>query len=187
MSSLGEVSLAPIEKIEVHPNADRLEIAYVWGMPGIVGKGDFVENEEVVVVPYDHIIPNDDNFDEVFRNKRVRPMRLRGIFSMCVILKNSWGFGENDNISEKLNITKWEPPLVHEKGMNYPKSPGGPPPPGVLVFKYDIESLLKYYKNILPDEKVVITEKLEGCNAKYTHSEGVLYVGSRNRWISKKG
>jgi RNA ligase (TIGR02306 family) len=198
MSSFSTVSLTTIEKLEKHPNADSLDIVTVDGCPAIVRRGDFTEGEEVVVVPFDMVIPDSNEFDEVFRGRRVKPMRLRGIFSMSVVLKNKWGFKAGDDINTALGIIKYEP--AGEKMVNLRTGKpfdDAPPPAGVLVGKYDLESLRKYKHLLEIGEEVVITEKIHGTNAKYVltfdSSQGIilpaptkLHAGSRSHWLKEE-
>lgn len=187
MSSFSTVSLSVIEKLETHPNADSLDIAIVDGCPAIVRRGDFKAGDIVVNVPFDFIIPDSEEFDEVFRAKRVKPVRLRGIFSMALVLKNKWNFKEGDDIGAALGIVKWEPEA--EKMINLRTGvpfDAAPPPPGVAVSKYDLESLRKYHGKLLLGEEVVITEKIHGTNARFVFSDGKLHVGSRLNWLKEE-
>lgn len=187
MSSFSTVALSTIDKLEKHPDADSLDIVEVDGCPAIVRRGDFKAGETVVYIPFDMVIPGSEDFDEVFRGKRVKPVRLRGIFSMAVVLKNKWGFKEGDDIGAALGIVKWEPSaekLINPKtGVPFDEAP---PPPGVSVSKYDLESLRKYQGLLTLGEEVVITEKIHGTNAKFCLTDGKLYVGSRSHWLKEE-
>jgi RNA ligase (TIGR02306 family) len=187
MSSFSTVSLSKIEKLEKHPDADALDIVEVDGCPAIVKRGEFKAGEYVVYVPFDMIIPDSEEFDEMFRKRRVKPVRLRGIFSMAIVLKNKWGFKEGDDIGAALGIEKWEP--AAEKFVNL--KIGKPfdeatPPPGISVGKYDLESLRKYHNKFELGEEVVITEKIHGTNAKFVFVDGKLHVGSRSHWLKEE-
>ncbi len=184
MSSFSQASLSTIERLEKHPNADALDIVMVDGCPAIVKRDEFKAGEMVVFVPFDMIVPDSDQFEECFRNRRVKPVRLRGVFSMALVLKNKWGFKPGDDINEALGIIKWEPAI--EKEMNLKHFDGGPPPPGIVIYKYDLESLRKYHGHLELGEEVVMTEKIHGANARYVMVDDKLYVGSRAHWLKEE-
>ncbi len=193
MSNLSGASLGVIEKLETHPNADSLDIATVNGCPTIVRRGEFTNGEAIVFVPFDSIIPNSEEFEEVFRGKRVKPMKLRGVFSMAITLKNKWGFTEADDINSKLGITKYEPPEEFEGCSNTcgPSQSDGQEgtSPSVPTSKYDLDSLRKYHRYFMDGEAVVITEKIHGCNSRFVYESDsdTLFVGSRTRWLKPSG
>lgn len=179
MSSLTSASLCTIESLIHHPNADRLDLVEVQGCPAIVGRGEYTLNEQVVFIPFDVIIPDSEEFPDYVRGKRVRAVKLRGIFSMGVVLKNTWGFAEGDDIDGALGLTKYEPPVPGSSdGLEIPG-------PSLSCPKYDLESLRKYHSLLNLDEPVVITEKIHGANMRVAWHDGSLYVGSRTRWLEE--
>lgn len=184
MSSLSSPSLAKIQTVENHPNADRLDIVHVDGCPCIVSRDQFKVGDEVIFIPFDCVLPKEGNFPENLLGRKIKPMRLRGTFSMALALENTWGLTEADNVGEALGITKWEPGVEVEK---YDDGNTAPPPPGVCVSKYDLDSLRKYPDLIQEGEEVVITEKIHGANARFVVVDGQLYCGSRSRWLKEEG
>lgn len=182
MSSLSGATLCPIEKLENHPNADRLDLVHVQGCPAIVGRDEYSLGENVVFVPFDVIIPDSEAFPDYVRGKRVRAVKLRGIFSMGVILKNTWGFVEGDNIDEALGLTKWEPKVScgsgHSDGQEILWS-------HIVCPKYDLESLRKYHSLLEIGEEVVINEKVHGASSRFCFWDEQFYAGSRNRWLKE--
>lgn len=80
-------------------------------------------------------------------------------YSHCVTAHfgNNPAFGvkEGDDVSEILNITKYDPPI--------PESMSGEVIPCFnLAFKYDVENYQKYPNCLIDDEEVIFTEKLHG-------------------------
>lgn len=192
MNSLSEASLTTVEKVIHHPNADKLDLIEIYGSPVICGRDEFKVGDPCVYVPFDSICPNDDKFPNSVMGKRVKPVKIRGIFSMGLALKNKWGLVPTDNVNEKLGIKKYEWTPKNYKGMT--GRPGGhivggaeaPPPKNLaLPGKYDIQSLRQYKDQFIVDEHVYITEKLHGTNARFVFTDGVLHVGSRGRWLKK--
>jgi RNA ligase (TIGR02306 family) len=54
-----KVPLTQILEIKEHPNADRLEIAVVYGFEVVVGKGSYKTGDTVIYIPIDSILPQD--------------------------------------------------------------------------------------------------------------------------------
>lgn len=91
-------------------------------------------------------------------------------------------FFVGDSIINALQLKKWDEPEEDNipnakriKGGNAEKAPQG----WAIPF-YDIDGLRKYLACLLPDEEVVLTEKLHGSNAGFCHDGTKLWVKSRN-------
>lgn len=172
MSSL-LVEVCKIKSIEVHPNADRLEIATVKGWNVIIQKGQYKIGDRVVFIPPDSIMPQHliEEFDLSYMKKgeKVRTVKLRGVISQGLVLPalKTWPVGKE--VSAIMGITKWMPP---EPKYN----PGTPQTSkkkiNPLLDKYtDIENIKNYDDIFEVGEFIVITEKLHGCNARYGNLE----------------
>ncbi len=126
MSSL-IVDVSKINKIEKHPNADRLRIATIKGWQCIIGLSDYNEGDLVIFVPPDCVLPDkiidDLKLDYLKKGGRVKTVKLRGFISqgLCLpisLLPQSFGFvKEGLNVSEILGIKKYEPPRAHYQGQ----------------------------------------------------------------------
>jgi len=57
--------------------------------------------------------------------------------------------------------------------------------PNLYSSKYDVENFRRYNQAIGPDDRVYITEKIHGCNARYVWHNGRMYCGSRTQWKKK--
>jgi RNA ligase (TIGR02306 family) len=189
MSSLSTATVVEIPKIERHPDADRLGIVDIEGCPAIVGLGEFNEGDTAVWCPFDLVLPDSEEIPEFIRGKRVRPARLRGIFSMGVLLPNKWEFELGEDVTDRLGITKWEPlnnnSLRECNGERDGSGHSGREISGPSIPKYDIESLRKYHDRFEMGEEVVIHEKLDGENFRVVSWDDEIFVGSRNRWIAE--
>lgn len=51
--------------------------------------------------------------------------------------------------------------------------------------EYDIEALKNYKSVIKPGERVHVTEKIHGSNARFVFVDGTMYAGSRTQWKQK--
>ena len=52
--------------------------------------------------------------------------------------------------------------------------------------EYDVESFKKYPRALEEGERVIITEKSHGSNARYTFEDGKMYAGTRKTWKNEK-
>lgn len=89
------VKIVAVDKIDSHPNADRLEIARVGGWQMVVPKGQFFDNDKALMFEIDSFIPeSDDRFAFLGkainwkdkRGYRLRTMRLRKTLSQGLLL-----------------------------------------------------------------------------------------------------
>jgi RNA ligase (TIGR02306 family) len=174
--------------VEKHPNADTLSITRVYDYPVIFKTGELQPGDFAIYFPVDALLPNRKEFSFIWKGKEnptdkqrvVRAIRLRGIFSMGLLMPVSL-FPETSNtgselgdVSEILGVVKWDPPLPVSMGGQNRKDPGWFP-------RYtDIENIRKYGEVLVPGEPVIITEKIHGTNARYAYKDGGLWVGSHN-------
>lgn len=149
-------------KIELHPNADRIELGYIDGYTTIVQKNIFKTGDLVAYIPEASIVP-DDLLKEMglvgklagSKHNRVKAIRLRGIFSQGLVYpaKPNWEIGQD--VTEELGITKYEPWIpAHLSGEVYNIGLE-------CIYNYHIENLQKY-PNTFDGELVDITEKIHG-------------------------
>lgn len=187
------VDVRPIEKIEEHPNADKLELGKVQDLDYqfVIQKGQYKEDDLVVFFPVDSLIPQ--NIINLFELKflsgkdknRVKTVCLRGKHSQGLVLPfsdfiNNGLLDRSDmdsiDVKDKLGVTKYEPPEIFTSSGNLVRLPDG-------LSTYDIEGYERYPNVVsyLMDIPCQITEKLEGTNFSVTvDSDGNVFVNSRN-------
>lgn len=175
MSSL-KVELCQPDKIEPHPNADRLEIATVKGWNCVVGKG-LTTDTLCVYFPIDAVLP-DDLSAAIFADAKIKPItrirtiKLRGVISqgLLVPVQQLLDAGVSidkhltigDDVAKYLGVTKFEPkqPGANLRGNQASKKQRNP-----NFTKYtNIENFKNYQKVFEEGEFVVITEKIHGTN-----------------------
>lgn len=168
MSSL-IIEVCKINKIETHPNADKLDIVTVKGWNCIVGRNQYKIGDLVIYCPPDSIIPQNliDKYKLEFlrKNGRVGTIKLRGIISQGLILDCSYdNVYEGQDVAKDLGIIKYEEAPFNPKcGRMVSKKKLNP-----LFDKYtDIENINNYNNVLKEGEEVVITEKIHGTNARY--------------------
>jgi RNA ligase (TIGR02306 family) len=156
------------EKIELfpHPNADALQIGKIGSYQVIVKLGDYNDGDEIVFAPEKSILsgilktewekylvgPNKD---------RVKAVRLRGEISSGIIIPKQFvpdfdTFKIGEDISEHLGIKMYVPEIPKQLmgtaiGFTMP-----------FIGQHDCEHARVYANDLIPGERIVVTEKLHG-------------------------
>jgi len=179
MSSLYKVPLTEITQINDHPNADRLEIAKVYGFDEVVSKGSSKVGDKVLYIPIDSILPPELEyhiFPEGSKIKlsksRVKQIRIRKIASQGMLIsqdeiKAVYNFIPDkleEDYANKLNITKYEPPLPKHQIVNGVKKRR--PLENVNFHTYNGLTNIKWSPLMFNGEIVVLQEKVHGSNAR---------------------
>lgn len=168
------------ERIGKHPNADTLSILSVDGCPVIFRTGEFNTGDLAVYIPVEAVVPIHLvpflKTKESQTETRIKAKRLRGIFSMGLLIAPPIALEEGQDAAGLLGITKYVEPIpLHMATENACA-------PSVTAPHYDIESHRKYHGVYGGDELVVVTEKIHGCNSRFVFTDGELKVGSHSNW-----
>ena len=163
MASTLIVEVCNIREILEHPNAHSLELAVVKGWECIVSKGRYKVGDLVVYIPVDSVLPIElgdrlgvRNYLGGKNNDRVRCAKLRGVVSYGLLIDNEENWEVGTDVREHYGITKYEPPLRAKDGDAAPDDP--------MFSKYtDIENIRNFPDIFKEGEKVVVTEKIDGC------------------------
>lgn len=183
------VPVVRLGKTGKHPNADTLSITQIEGGPCIFGTEDFKEGDLAVYVPVDAVVPETVPGTEFLgKHRRIKAKKIRGIFSMGILLPmsvlpgldgNPYAFEfytEGTDVAQFLKIVKYEEP----EPAAWRTDDSSPPKCTAPV--YDVESYRKYKHYLIPGESVVVTEKIHGTNSRFVVLGDELHVGSHNRW-----
>jgi RNA ligase (TIGR02306 family) len=168
--------VATINEIKAIPNADNIEQVVVGGWNAITKKGEFKEGDLTVIATTDAVIP--EAFSEKMgvtsylrKGGRVRTVKLRGVYSECLIIPTKYipGYGDRyqdgDDMMEKFGIVKYEPPVKQIQLAS-----------GRKIKWRDNQNFHIYYKfpnlkNVAgmftEEDTVQITRKIHGTNARY--------------------
>ena len=181
-------ALNPIE------GADAIECATIGGWKVVVKKGEFNVGDRAVYCEIDSWIPTElapflskgkePRVFEGIRGERLRTVKLRGqlsqglLLNLDLVIPQTNSFAEGDDVSELLNIVKWEMPMNAQlAGMargNFPS----------LIPKTDQERAQNMVKEIVSANEAgmrfEITEKLEGSSMTVYLIDGEFGVCSRN-------
>lgn len=205
MSDL-HVEVSIIDKVEKHPNADKLDVVTIKGWNCIVGLNELKQGEEVIYIPPDSIIPKEliekyhlyrdekqedgsierkTYFKTNYENgsARMTTQKIRGVISQGLVLpltkdeKDKWPIGTD--VAKELGIIKWESGKAKWEPVHNPSKYKQNP----LFDKYTSIENIKNYNKIFSEEDIVyITEKIHGTNFRC----GVLPIYLNNSNIFKK-
>jgi RNA ligase (TIGR02306 family) len=155
------VPVKRIERVDPHPNADRLELAVVGGWQCVIPKGKYVADSLITYIPPDSILPLELSerlgVTKYLSKGRVKAAKLRGEPSFGLVIDPEGDEGEN--VAAKLGIEKYQPPMKFNPGEAEPSNP--------LFIEYtDIENLRHFPEVFTPGERVIATEKIHGTNCR---------------------
>ena len=164
---------------EIRPieGADNIEVVLVSGWQSITKKGEYKVGDKVVIATTDAVIPLSIS-DELGvtgylrKGQRVRTVKLRGVYSECLIIPTKYIPGHGDqyyegmDMMERLGIFKYEPPVkmvemsVGGRKFKYHQNPN-------FHVYYKFPNLKNVPELFTEEDEVVITRKLHGTNARY--------------------
>ena len=123
----------------------------------------------------------------------IKAKKIRGIYSQGMLIPpppgkivdyhfSPVGYNIGDSIVDVVGLKKWEEPeeenlpgLKRTRGTNAEKAPSG-----WAIPHYDIDGIRKYIACLQEGEEIVLTEKIHGSNAGFSHDGTRLWVKSRN-------
>jgi RNA ligase (TIGR02306 family) len=182
-----KVPYTTILEIMPHNNAERLELARVYGFQVVVRKDQYKVGDKVLYIPIDsvlpkwledHLFPADSKIK--LHNNRVRQIRIRGLASQGMLVEAdgiveqycNGGIGSDNLTLEQdyapvLGVTKYEPPVPgfsQTMGKDKQRNKSYEHP---LFHKYNGLDNIKWFPDLFKEgEEVVIQEKLHGTNAR---------------------
>ena len=127
-------SVQTIINIEPIENADKIEYASVLGRHCVVKKDEFKVGDKCVYVEIDSILPDNNPEFEFMKDRkyRVKTIKLRGkvsqgiIFPMSILPKDESKYSVGDDVTNILNIKKYEPedvippsPIIKKSWLYY--------------------------------------------------------------------
>ena len=175
-----------IYRIEPHPNADRLEVAYIIGTTAVVPKGMYTLQETVDFFPPDVTLTDEVaeklgvtkylKVDARQNVKVVRATKIRGIVSYGIVVKSPIDRIRGEDLSVEYNTGKYQPlpdsRLISGDGAARPE------------WCHEYSDIQHYYRNanvIKEGEEVSITEKIHGaCTILSMDTDGTLHCGSHH-------
>ena len=187
--------IAKINEVKAIEGADNIELVVAGGWNAITKKGEFKVEDEVIIATTDAVIP--EVLSEQMgvtsylrKGGRVRTVKLRGVYSECLIIPKhylkgkvsmgSYDLKEGSDCMELLGITKYEPPVKQIQLAS-----------GRKIKWRDNQNFHIYYKfpnlkNVsgmfTEEDEVQITRKIHGTNARY----GIVKKSKLSFWDNVK-
>lgn len=187
--------IAKINEVKAIEGADNIELVIAGGWNAITKKGEFKIGDETIIATTDAVIP--EKLSEQMgvanylrKGTRVRTVKLRGVYSECLIIPMTYLRGkvtmgdfdlkEGSDCMEFLGIIKYEPPVKQIQLAS-----------GRKIKWRDNQNFHIYYKfpnlkNVegmfTPEDFVQITRKIHGTNARY----GIVKKGKLSFWDKVK-
>ena len=194
------VPIVTLENVRPHSAAEKLDLTDVLGYQMCVPKGKHKTGDIAIYIPADSILPREWaekwgvlSYLKGGDQNRVGRVKLRGEPSFGLIVDMSWlpqgDYKVGDNVAQLFNITKYIPPMKSTAGDAAPYNERIDP----FIEKYtDIQNWRIFQDVFVDGEEVIITEKVDGSNAKFGAIEGTIeFAGSmsyrRTRPVDKDG
>src|SRR5580693_4743422 len=193
-------SIQTIAHTEPIPNADAIEKAQVLGWWVVVKKGEHRPGDKVVYCEIDSLLPERPEFEFLRASSfkparpdstlppgfRIKTVRLRGQVSQGIcfplsILPPGAPTDEGADVTELLDVQKWEPPLpVNMKGRVKGGFPGFLPKTDETRVQVLEPVLLRHQ-----GKTFYVTEKLDGTSFTAFLRQGEFGICSRNLWMDE--
>ena len=172
--------IAKINEVKAIEGADNIEQVVAGGWNAITKKGEFKEGDETIIATTDAVIP--ESLSEEMgvtsylrKGNRVRTVKLRGVYSECLIIPKHYLMGHvsmgdydltiGSDCMEKLGITKYEPP-VKQIQLASGKTRKCRENLDFSVY-YKFPNLKNVSGLFTEDDEVQITRKIHGTNSRY--------------------
>ncbi len=175
--------VAKITAIKEIPGADNIEQALVGGWSCITKKGEYKQDDLVIIATTDAVIPEEISdaigvTNYLRSGQRVRTIKLKGVYSECLIIPSYIislrqmkiydlkGLKAGQDLMDTLKIYKYDPPvkqitLAGGRKIKYKANPNFH-----VYYKFpNIKNVPGIFTKYDPVE---ITRKLHGTNARYS-------------------
>ncbi len=162
-----KVEVVPVT-LEPHPNADTLSIVRVFDFTVCVRTADWQGVNIGAYIQPDSVVPGTDQFaflkktPDDTKSLRIRVKKLRGVISMGMLVPAPEGSFIGDDVAERIGVTHYEPTMKLVDGETESA------PSHFYAPKYDVESAYRYASLFVPGESVYVSEKLHGCNSRFS-------------------
>lgn len=193
--STHEVKVIRIEEIRPHSNADSLELTNVFGYQCVIRKGAHKVGDLMAFIEPDTLVDitrNEFKFLDEGKGKqwqRITMKKLRGERSYGLLIPAPAGSQEGDNVFEQLGVQHYEPQLGGRNGSGPSNFQTGiqASGPKFTVPAYDLENFRRLPNLFHEGERVILTVKIHGTNARYVFDGETMHCGSRTTWKMKPG
>lgn len=192
-------TIAVIDQIRPHPNADQLELAKIRGWQVVVKIGEFKPKDLCVYCEIDSVMPEKREFEFLAPRKyRIRTTKLRGEISQGIAFplsilegtievvggikkithnRGSLWLSPGTDLTEWMGVEKYEEPIPANLGGDVA---GGFPSHSIKTDEERIQNLTDNFEDYRRWYTWTATEKLDGSSCTYTIYEDEFSVASRN-------
>lgn len=162
--------VARVNEVKPIEGADKIEQLIVGGWSCISQKGMWQVGDLVTIATTDAVLPQQlaerlEVTNYLRTGNRVRTIKLRGVYSECLVIGLRGGEFIGEDMQERYGIVKYEPPirqvqLSSGRKIKYTDNPNF----GVY---YKFPNLKNVPGMFTEDDIVNITRKIHGTNARY--------------------
>jgi RNA ligase (TIGR02306 family) len=172
--------IAKVNEVREISGADNIELVVAGGWNCISKKGENIVGDNVIIATTDAVIPEALS-DEIGvtnylrKGGRVRTVKLRGVYSECLIIPHKflhgrttmgdWDLKEGSDCMDIFGVFKYEPPvkqiqLASGRKIKYKDNPN-------FHIYYKFPNLKNVAGMFTDEDFVEITRKIHGTNARY--------------------
>lgn len=184
-----DATIEIVKNVEHHPNGDKLDLCMILGFRCVTKRDQFKDGEKIIYVRPDTVFPMADWATEYrkYSPKRIKAIRLRGIYSEGVIIPFEaipediraiiMNYEVGDSVAEILGITHYQEPEPQDQSAK-----GGLP---LGIPKTDEERFegMKY----LPIGEIVDLQlKIDGQSCSYYYNYETKIFGILGRSLELK-
>lgn len=191
MNSTHRAEVVPVT-LEKHTDADNLSVCRVWGYTCVVRTNDWQGISKAIYIPPDTEVSTTRSEFSFLSNQaksdgyyRVRARRFRGVLSFGLLIPAPPDAQIGDDYFERLGCRHYDPAEASQqkvKGFSLPSGEVAPAPPGVVSYKYDLESGRRYHQLIPEGTPCVVSEKIDGESSRYCFVDGQMHCSSHYEW-----
>jgi RNA ligase (TIGR02306 family) len=197
-------SIQTVNAVEPIPNADAIEKVRVLGWWVVTRKGEHAPGDRVVYCEIDSLLPERPEFEFLRASSfkpaqtdatgavtlpagfRIKTVKLRGQVSQGIcfplsVLPPGAPTDEGADVTERLGVRKWEPPLPVGMGGRVKGGFPGFLPKTDEPRVQTVEPALRRHRG----KTFHVTEKLDGTSFTAFLREGVFGICSRNLWMDE--
>lgn len=181
-------SIQQVVDVQLHPNAERLDIIKVLGWNLVAKRGEFKPGDKCCYVECDAVLPDQPQFEFMRDRKfRVKTVRLRGAISQGIafplqFLELPADLPVGADVTERLGVKKFVHPLELTTGGD---AVGGFPhfiPQTDETRIQSVPLVLDRWRG----QQFTTTEKLEGCSMTVAWNDAKHYVCGRTQQLADK-
>lgn len=185
------VSIQRIDKLEAIEGRDRILKAVVLGWELCVKKEEFKEGDKCIFFEIDSLLPDGPQWSEFMRGRKFRVRTLKfancisqGLALPCSILPGSDELEIGTEVTEQLNVIKYEPP-AHDGGPAMGRSAGSFPHFVPKTDELRLQSKPELLNELYNAGAYYISIKVDGTSSTYCYDGDEFCACSRN-WKKKQ-